>query len=238
MGRASPPPPESEQELLRRASNYAGCSLGELAAEFGKVVPPDLHGHKGWVGNLVEFVLGATAGSRDVPDFEGIGVELKTLPIDARGRPAESTFVCTIPLLDVARVEYTESRVRRKLSRVLWMPVQGERSMAVASRRLGTPHLWSPSPVEDEILRFDWETLAGLIGSGDVERITGHLGTALQVRPKARDGSARRWGLDEDGVRVRQLPRGFYLRSRFTHGIIERMLGNEPKGASPQRPGD
>jgi DNA mismatch repair protein MutH len=220
-----PSAPTSEEELRLRAEHYAGYSLGELAAEFGRPVPPDLHGHKGWVGNLMELALGATAKSRDVPDFEAIGIELKTLPIDARGRPAESTFVCTIPLLDVASVEYEESRVYRKLRRVLWMPVQGERSLRVCERRIGTPCLWSPTPTEEELLRFDWETLAGLIGRGAIEQITGHLGTALQVRPKARDSSARRVGLDEDGVRVARLPRGFYLRAGFTHAIIQHMLG-------------
>jgi DNA mismatch repair protein MutH len=44
---------------------------------------------------------------------------------------------------------------------------------------------------------------------------------ALQVRPKARNASARRWGLDEDGVRVERMPRGFYLRANFTYAIVQ-----------------
>ena len=59
-----------------------------------------------------------------------------------------------------------------------------------------------------------------MIGRGDVEAITGHLGQALQVRPKAANAKARGWGLDEDGVRVQRLPRGFYLRANFTHEIL------------------
>lgn len=230
MSRPPPSAPTSEEELRLRADRCAGYSLGELAAEFGRAVPPDLHGHKGWVGHLLELALGATAKSRDVPDFEAIGIELKSLPIDARGRPAESTFVCTIPLLDVASVEYEESRVYRKLRRVLWMPVEGERRLRVSERRIGTPFLWSPSPAEDACLRFDWETLAGLIGRGSIEQITGHLGIALQVRPKARDSSARRLGLDEDGVCVARLPRGFYLRAGFTHSIMSQLFGTHEAG--------
>ncbi len=218
------PPPRDESELLERAEACAGLCLDELAERSGSTVPRDLRGHKGWVGNLVEVILGATAGSRDVPDFEQIGVELKTLPINARGVPAESTFVCTIPLLEVADTEYEGSRVYRKLRRVLWLPIEGERSIPVGRRRVGVPRLWTPDPEEDAALRFDWDTLAGWIGRGDVERITGHMGHVLQVRPKARDSQARRWGLDEDGVRVLRLPRGFYLRASFTKRILGRLL--------------
>lgn len=184
-------------------------------------VPDNLLHHKGWTGQLLERLLGAGAGSRDVPDFERLGVELKSLPVDERGRPAESTFVCTIPLEDVAETEWKHSRVKRKLNRVLWIPVDGNRSIRMAERRIGEPLLWSPSASEEATLKFDWDTLAGIIGRGDVESITGHLGEAMQVRPKAKNASARRWGLDEDGVRVERMPRGFYLRAEFTHAIIK-----------------
>jgi DNA mismatch repair protein MutH len=69
-------------------------------------------------------------------------------------------------------------------------------------------------------LRFDWEELAGIIGRGDVESITGHLGKYLQIRPKAAHSRARRRGIDVDGVTFSVLPRGFYLRSSFTAEIL------------------
>jgi DNA mismatch repair protein MutH len=98
--------------------------------------------------------------------------------------------------------------------------VNGERSIPVAERRLGTSFLWSPSAQEQEILRADWEELAGVIGRGDVDRITGRLGRALQVRPKAADSRSRRLGFDSEGIPYAALPRGFYLRARFTESIL------------------
>ena len=94
----SPTPLRSESELVERASAIAGTTLGELAGRFGLVAPPDLRRAKGFVGQLIERALGAARSSRPGPDFDELGVELKTLPVDARGRPVESTFVCTIPL--------------------------------------------------------------------------------------------------------------------------------------------
>jgi DNA mismatch repair protein MutH len=220
--------PRSESELLERARALSGLTFAEVTVGLSTPVPPNLLHHKGWTGQLLERLLGASAGSRDIPDFPRLGVELKTLPVDGRGRPVESTFVCTIPLEEVARTEWLESRVKRKLNRVLWIPVEGARTIAMAERRIGEPMLWTPSEAEETTLRFDWDTLAGIIGSGDVERISGHLGVALQVRPKAANAKARCWGLDEDGVRVRRLPRGFYLRANFTHAIVRSTYRLDP----------
>lgn len=217
-----PAPPESIDELMARAEQLSGLPLGQIAAGLGRSPPPDLRRHKGWVGELIERALGGSAGSRAAPDFEAIGVELKTLPVDARGRPCESTFVCTIPLDQIGEVEWEASRVRRKLSSVLWVPVEGDRRKAPGERRVGSPVLWRPSPDELAALRFDWEELVGRIGRGELEAISGHLGRVLQIRPKARDSRARGRGLDADGGRTLALPRGFYLRPAFTAAILAR----------------
>ena len=196
--------------------------MAHLAKEDDSRVPDKLLHAKGWVGQLLERRLGASAGSKDEPDFQHLGIELKTLPVDRVGRPCESTFVCTIPLLDVAGTEWAESRVHRKLNRVLWIIVEGSRDIPVGERRLGEPLLWSPDENETAILKRDWDELTGIIGRGDVDSITGHLGQAMQMRPKARNSRARRRGLDEDGVIVERMPRGFYLRASFTARILER----------------
>ena len=219
--------PKTELELLERARAVAGLRLDEIARGAGVPVPIDLRRAKGFVGQLVERVLGASAGSRAGPDFAVLGVELKTLPLDARGRPVESTFVCTIPLVRVGDIEWLESPVRAKLKRVLFVPVEGERERPVAERRIGEPFLWSPSAEEEADLRFDWEELSGRIGRGDVESVTGHLGRFLQVRPKAADSRSRRMARDAEGVAFAALPRGFYLRATFTERVVRARFGLE-----------
>lgn len=216
------PAPRSDDELLARAAALAGRTLGELARSFALEAPEDLRRAKGFVGGLVERALGADASSRAEPDFTALGVELKTLPVDARGRPLESTFVCTIELSDIGGMEWEESRVRHKLSRVLWVPVEGTRTIPVAERRLGTALLWSLEGEDEAALRADWEELAGWIGRGDVETLTAHVGRYLQVRPKAANSLARRRALDADGAVYDELPRGFYLRTQFTARLIAR----------------
>ncbi len=220
-------PPQDQEELLDRAHQLAGLTLGEVANLAGVAVPSSLRRAKGWIGGTIERLLGATAGSRTGPDFPELGVELKTLPVDSGGKPLESTFVCTIDLLQIAHHEFDKSRLWSKLHRVLWVPVEGVRHLSVASRRVGTAILWSPSDEERKQLRADWEQLSLLIAQGRTGEITGHLGEALQVRPKAARGSSRLRAFDEDGAFYDEQPKGFYLRASFTGEILRRHFGGQ-----------
>lgn len=213
--------PANEAELLARARALAGLSLGRLAADLGRPIPADLRRAKGWAGELLERALGAPGMSRPEPDFAALGVELKTLPVGADGRPRESTHVCSVPLAGAEGLTWERSLVRRKLARVLWVPVEAAPDVAPSRRRIGTALLWSPSPAEESCLRADWEELMELVALGAYDRLRGHLGTCLQVRPKAASGRARTAARDASGAPAMTLPRGFYLRASFTARILE-----------------
>ena len=127
-------PPETEEQLLAQAQQLSGYTLGELAALVGLVTPENL---KRWIGVLLEIWLGASAGSKPEQDFAALGVELKTIPVDSLGRPLETTFVCVAPLTGNSGVTWETSHVRHKLKRVLWIPVEGERSIPLDHRCCG-----------------------------------------------------------------------------------------------------
>ena len=212
--------PTSEENLAERARALAGLTIAELAHAHGLAAPADLRRHKGFVGGLVERVLGASSGSKAQPDFAELGIELKTLPIGRNRRPVESTYVCTAPLSRLAEQQWEESVVRAKLARVLFVPIEGDRDIAVGARRIGTAWLWSPTQEQDALLKNDWMELAGAIGRGGVEALTAHLGTVMQVRPKAAHSQIRSLAFDEDGAPMVHNPRGFYLRATFTATLI------------------
>jgi DNA mismatch repair protein MutH len=196
----------------------SGRTLGELAAALGVELPAETRRGKGMAGQLVERALGADGGSAPQPDFSGLGVELKTIPVGADGRPRESTYVCKVAPLEIAHEEWPTSRVRRKLAHVLWIPLAAEG--ALAERTIGMGRLWQPSAGEEATLRADWEELAGLLGAGAVEDVTAHRGQVLQIRPKAADGDERGLMPGGDEGLVETVPRGFYLRSSFTSRIL------------------
>lgn len=213
--------PSSEYELLNRAKCIAGLTLGELAAELDILVPPDLKRNKGWVGQLLETALGAKAGSKPEQDFSHLGIELKTIPINAQGFPLETTFVSLAPLVRNSGVSWAHSHVRHKLSRVLWIPVQGERQIPLAERYICAPLLWRPNAEQEDRLRRDWEELMDYIVLGKIHQINATLGGVLQLRPKGANSKARTQGIGQQGEIIETLPLGFYLRKEFTAEILQ-----------------
>ena len=207
---------------MERARNIAGARLSEIARRHGVAIPKRSTHAKGWTGILLETALGATAASLPEPDFQAIGVELKSVPVRADGRPRESTYICSVPMPGGAIPVWHGSNVRRKLARVLWMPVVCEPQSSFTERRVGAPLLWSPSPQEEAGLRADWEELMDIVCLGRVDTITARHGTHLQIRPKAANAAARRRSVGETGEPTQTLPRGFYLRASFTTAIFQR----------------
>ncbi len=219
------PPPRDEQELFARAVALSGYPLGHVAHRFGVDLPGRPQRAKGWIGRLLETALGATAGQAAEPDFPHLGVELKTIPVRADGRPMESTWLTKVPLRDAADQTWEVSSARRKLARVLWMPVEGDTGIPLGERRLGSPLLWSPSDDEEAMLRADYRDLMDLVVLGESEAITASLGECLQIRPKGADAAERVIGVGPDGCLVPVPPRGFYLRASFTAAILRRGFG-------------
>lgn len=168
----------------------------------------------------MELCLGATASSRPEPDFQYIGIELKTLPINHIGKPKESTYVCTVPLTVEADISWSGSVVKQKLSRVLWVPVEADASIEFAQRRIGSAFLWSPDPQQEADIRTDWQELMDMIHMGEIDKISSQHGKVLQIRPKAANARALTKTATATGESGFTLPRGFYLRASFTHNLL------------------
>ncbi|HEY5146182.1 MAG TPA: MutH/Sau3AI family endonuclease, partial [Polyangiaceae bacterium] len=215
--RDPPSPPRDADELVGRARALDGVSIDELARLSGVRVDGAPVSTKGKMGELLERVLGATGGSVATWDFPELAIELKTIPVDARGVPSESTFVCAVSLLDAERAEWETSWARAKLSRVLWVPVTGD---VGSERRVGSARLWSPSAEQEGILQGDFEEIFGRIAASGIEDISARVGRWLQLRPKAAHGGVRTRAPGGDEGDVATVPRGFYLRARFTGAIL------------------
>jgi DNA mismatch repair protein MutH len=208
--------PISDSELRRRAADLEGRTLDDVARSLGVRLEGDAVRTKGKVGALVERALDASGGSSATHDFPHLAIELKTIPVDARGVPRESTYVCTVSLADAEREEWVTSWTRAKLAHVLWVPV----NVASAPRTFGAPVFWRPTPAQEDVLRGDYEDAMGAVAIGGIEGLTAHAGRWLQVRPKARDGSARTVVRGRENEAIATVPRGFYLRARFTAAIL------------------
>ncbi len=200
-------------------------TIGELAHARGFRVPMDQRGHKGFVGQLVELGLGASAGSDPEPDFPALGVELKTLPVSPTGRPAESTYVCMARLDGREAVAFADSYVAKKLARVLFVPVVANAGGTLAERRFGMPFMWEPGPEDTARLADDFARLGARVRLGEIEELSGHEGAVLQLRPKAMNRDDRTLGVSQEGWLVAVRPRAWYLRATFTAELVQRAFG-------------
>ncbi len=221
-----PDAPHSINELLQRVENIAGMTIGDLAEQYSFSTPKNLLKEKGWIGQLIELVLGATAGSRPEPDFPALGVELKTLPISYSGKPLETTFVSVVPLINLQGLTWHNSVVKKKLNLVLWLPILAERDIPPKQRIIGTGFLWQPNAQQTTLLQQDWEQQIEMIALGEIGQINGKLGQVLQIRPKAANAKALTNVMGPEGKIIQTLPRGFYLKTSFTQQILAQQFSN------------
>jgi len=213
--------PASPSELLSRCDGLAGKTLGQVAAGLGLVVPDNLQRQKGWVGTLLEQALGADAGNRAEPDFIGLGIEMKTLPLNKSGLPKESTYVCTVSMQQTGELDWHQSWLKRKLSYVLWVPVEAEQSIPLKERYIGQAWLWRPNAEQEAQLQRDWEELMDRVVLGSQSEITAREGEYLQIRPKAAHSRVVATGVSAEGEQEKINPKGFYLRTSFTRLLLE-----------------
>ena len=209
-------PPRSLTELEDRVGWLACRDLSEVEAAFGSAGAGPMRKRKGKVGQLIERALGASAGARSAPDFPGLGVELKTIPVTEQGRPRESTFIASFSLADAETAEWESSPVRQKLAHVLWVPIVHEASQM----RIGRPRFWIPTPDQEAVLRADFDDIVGMVAIGKGALLDARLGRWLQARPKAAHGEVRTRAYGHEGQIESLVPRGFYLRARFTGALL------------------
>lgn len=222
-------PPLTEDELMMRCQRLAGKTLGMIATELGIMVPDNLLRHKGWVGHLLELYLGADAGNKAEPDFINLGIEMKTLPLNAQGQPKESTYVCTVSMSQSGELSWQDSWISRKLAHVLWVPVEAEATIPLADRYVGNAWLWQPNDQQNFVLQHDWEELMDRIVLGEQSEITAKEGEYLQIRPKAANSRVLVNGVSSLGSIEKINPKGFYLRATFTRQLLEQASSTQKR---------
>lgn len=234
-------PPQTFTELRDRARQLAGKKISTIASvlrstantklpNLDLTIPNNLKHAKGWIGQLLEYALGATAGSKAVHDFPELQIEMKTIPLNNLLQPIESTYVCTAPPV-TKYLHWQQSWVCKKLQHVLWIPIEADPSLPLTERRVLTPFFWQPNQAQAIILQQDWEELMELLQMGGMEKLSAKYGTYLHIRPKAANSKVLIETYNEHGEIINTVPKGFYLRTAFTRELL---LSNVIKQTDPQ----
>lgn len=215
-------PPMTINELMDNALFLKGKTISYLASLKGVIPPKSLYRDKGWIGQLIEWHLGADAANLAKPDFTNLNIELKTLPFNQKMVPKESTFICSAPAdIDALTETWLTSVVRSKLHKILWIPIEANPLIPISERRVGQAKLWTLTPDFDELFRQDWEELTSMLHLGEADILSAKYGNYLQIRPKAAHSKILTKLYNQAGESMYTVPKGFYLRRAFTQTLFQ-----------------
>ncbi len=218
------PAPKSLLELKERLDNIVGKSIAELARELEVPLPANLKNAKGFNGELLEIALGADARKLPIPDFPNLLIELKTIPVDERRMPLESTFICHLNLGKRPLNNFFESLLYKKISLILFVAIEGSKAIAKPQRRILAYYLFKPDAKTLSVIRDDYEEVMEQISLGRAHELNARMGTIVQVRPKGASGRELVPYINESGETGLTRPRGFYFRANFTKSICKNMF--------------
>jgi DNA mismatch repair protein MutH len=212
--------PTSQAQLQVLIANLQNRTVGSVARELNIQIPAIPTKTKGLVGQLVERYLGVANNNVASVDLAELGIELKTIPVNAALKPLESTYVCTVESNQRA-LTWQDSWVCKKLNKVLWVPILIKPQSPLGDNIILEPIMWQPSPEINAILEQDFRELMDLFYLGQASLLTAKYGTYLHIRPKAANSHMVVDYLDSNNVYTKIVPKGFYLRTQLTKQIMQ-----------------
>ncbi len=210
-------------ELMAKLDNIAFKTIGALVDEYKIIAPKNLKSAKGWLGNFIELLLGATAAATAQMDLVELGIELKTIPVNQDYKAIESTYVCTLDS-NARMINFHDSWVCKKLSKVLFVPILVDKNKILTEYKILKPFLWQPDLTSFNIIAQDYNEITEIFYSGNGHSLTAKYGTYLHLRPKAANAAQANYYLDHNANQSPLGPKGFYLRTIFTNKLLQQYL--------------
>lgn len=216
------------RDLSNRLDEVVGVPFSELRDFYSKKWQGRPSSNKGFGGNLVDAILGADAGNEPAPDVSSLGIEIKTIPIEAGPSVQWPTKVTAMNYADVATTQWAESTVFHKLRTVLFVPIVKYDTSSPDHWYIRRPFLWLPSQEILKQLEHDYNSVRKLVLDHHFDDIhsgrpPNGQGKYLMVKPAAAKGSSRRQYV-VDGQSYSLQPKAWMLRESFTEPILRENL--------------
>ncbi len=140
---------------------------------------------------MVRGYVGEKAHGRS-GDFDRFGIELKTVPMDGKGRPVESMSFPSFVHEELQYETWEDSDLLGRLNRLLIVPVRRSKGQDQADAVVLRAFFWSPPEAELVGISKEWERYRQLISTGMSRNLPKASETEfIHVRPKARDARDR-----------------------------------------------
>lgn len=242
---------EARLALLKAAKDLLiGCKVGELPSLIKNHEKSadllDSTNHKGNIGNLVELALGLDTNSRQKPDFEHIGVEVKATPVEKASsgtwRAGERLVITNISYrpednqVEGRERSFEESHLASKLDCILLCVYLRPAKHTKEDRteyEFNQVVLFSPPTEDMAIIRNDWEQIMSFVRNGRAEELSESMTKYLGACTKGSNSSVRK----KQGYHpfTDAKPRAFCLKSSYMTQLFNSYIMEE-KGSEWQLP--
>ena len=215
--------PKSKNELLKKALGLSGKKITFLHDMFRNKFDIECKCSKGYFGKLVELYLGASASNLPIPDFPNLNIELKTLPLNKKMQVNHHIKVCATSIFPNSKnTTWEKSILKLKLSRILWIPFESDKSISFKKRRIGHAFISNLNKYED-LFKQDYENITNLMLYGKIEKISASTGKYLILKSTSSNKNLLKY-YDIDGKLIFSKLKAFYLKKQFIDNVIHEYL--------------
>jgi len=216
--------PSSAEDIVYYALNLQGSSLRKELE-----IPEDLEFErkgKGGFGESVEYYyFGYVPNSKQAPDFEEVGIELKVTPLKIiRGNkevPKERLVITMINYMTVVDEDFETSSLCHKISKILLMHYLHDDEANPFDYEFRLVHLWTVPDEDYPTIKADWEFIVNKIRAGMAHKLSGGDTNYLEATTKASDSSVLR---QQPFSSIQAKPRAFALKSSYMRTVVDQGL--------------
>lgn len=217
--------PRDKKSIIEYASLLMGSTLREHV-DVDSI--PSTKKRRGTFGNAVEkYYFMYDLNSDSNPDFNEVGMELKTTPLVRRKKgqfsAKERLVITNINYMNVVDEQFETSTLMHKASDVLLISYLYEKEKDPLDYTIEVVAEWGLPEEDLDVIKRDWETVVEKVRQGKAHEISGSDTLYLEACTKAADSSVRRPQPFSD---IPAKPRAWALKASFMTAVQNKLRDN------------
>lgn len=190
----------------------------------------NIHRRKGSFGNALEkYYFEYDINSSPHPDFEKVGLELKTTPVKRNRNGSysakERLVFSMIDYMTVVNEDFEHSSFLKKASKVLLITYEWQPHVDPLDYKIVLASLWGLPDRDMPQFKQDWETIVNKIRDGHAEDISSSDTMYLEACTKASNAKVRR---RQPFSAAMAKPRAWALKASYMTTVDDQLLVMQP----------
>lgn len=213
------------QKYIDIIESNKGKTIGQIQVELFS--NSHIHFKKGASGLIIENLLGLENNGSPKADLEGIGVEVKVLPIQLYNlKVKEPTQIKMINFMNVAKETWETAKIRDKIETIFWIAYGVPRDEKTKKNLSQDNYIildWfidAPDQDKQKIFKSDWELIQAYIIRGDGDKLSCSMGQYIEPKTKGKNNQDVTDAPDGRGGVIKVRRRAFYFKKNYTNSNV------------------